>query len=542
MFLPTSKTKTHPSASGPTSHAPGKQRRGAKVAADSEQRERGGEGRQGAAKRQKRPREVNTNERHVTRHPTNPATGDEDAATAAASDDGSDGGNDRRNEERGAREGRGIKVIAYSLYGSEVRYTRGILANAELGASIFRGWRLRVYHDSSVPTGILSQLLVQQVELVNMTGSPLNKMTWRFLPAAEKGVERFCSRDADSHLSARERDAVEAWEQSGKLFYVLRDHPSHSNFPMPGGLWCAAGGAVPDMLELLLEHKESLSYTADMDFLAKVIWPRAQGSLLQHDSFSCITWRALPFPTPRKHWEMVGGRFDPSLGRVCDQDVALLKNASVPETCLPPSLRRHAWLRFMHQRQSLLLPPVLSCSHDGVACCPSIVDDQRLPPVCPSPSPPRPPGAPPLPPANLNLARERILLLRMNPFMGFANRMWAISSALVLALVSERCLLIDWPSHDAPVRAAGEVHFMPPLQHLLTLPLPLSLPDVMSTYADKDAAMAGLKHDEESWMRVDEESGQLLEVLCARASQPRVPAPRALNILIVCYPTPNPKP
>ena len=50
-------------------------------------------------------------------------------------------------------------------------------------------------------------------------------------------MDHFIIRDADSRLSRRDFCAVEEWLKSGKMFHVLRDHPSHSNFPISGGLW-----------------------------------------------------------------------------------------------------------------------------------------------------------------------------------------------------------------------------------------------------------------------------------------------------------------
>jgi hypothetical protein len=74
------------------------------------------------------------------------------------------------------------------------------------------------------------------------------------------------------------------------------------------------------------------------------------------------------------------------------------------------------------------------------------------------------------------LGLERVLLLRMNPFMGFANRFFAVTSALIMSLASERALIIDWPA-DAQARRHpnGESSIMPPLQQLLQLPEALDL-------------------------------------------------------------------
>ena len=44
------------------------------------------------------------------------------------------------------------------------------------------------------------------------------------------------SRDADSRLSLREKEAVEKWINSDKDFHIMRDHPHHY-YPILGGTW-----------------------------------------------------------------------------------------------------------------------------------------------------------------------------------------------------------------------------------------------------------------------------------------------------------------
>eukprot|EP00957_Ditylum_brightwellii_P077912 5921791-Ditylum_brightwellii.AAC.1 len=167
---------------------------------------------------------------------------------------------------------------------------------------IYPGWDMRVYYDNSVPMEIIEQMKELQVQLVDMTNSKMNKMSWRFQAASD--AKRFCARDIDSRLSKRESAAVEEWVQSGKQFHVMRDHPCHSNYTISGGMWCST--TIPNM-EALLTGVKSQAYLQDMNFLDKVIWPMAQKSLLQHDSFSCDKFGGgKPFPIPRIGWEHVG--------------------------------------------------------------------------------------------------------------------------------------------------------------------------------------------------------------------------------------------
>jgi FkbM family methyltransferase len=234
---------------------------------------------------------------------------------------------------RGAHTKKKKKILAYSLYGSDRRYTDGALANSKLYHEIYPDWDMRVYHDKTVPESIINELRNNGVDLVDMTGSPLNKMSWRFLPASDSEVDRFCARDIDSRLSNREKAAVDAWIESGKKFHVMRDHPSHSKYAMSGGMWCGTHDAAPDMDKLLQKRHMTQSYLQDMDFLNNVIWPIAKDHILQHDSFSCDKFGGgSPFPTRRIGWEHVGSVF--INGKMRKGDVDILKKAGVVEKCV----------------------------------------------------------------------------------------------------------------------------------------------------------------------------------------------------------------
>jgi len=184
---------------------------------------------------------------------------------------------------------------------------------------------MRVYHDHTVPEYVIHTLKLNDVELVNMSGSSANKMTWRFFAASDPSVSRVCCRDIDSRLSLRERSAVEEWITSGKAFHVMRDHPSHSLFALSGGMWCTRSGEIPDIEDLLKGARLGNNYLEDMDFLNSIIWPMARKDILQHDSFSCQKYKAKAFPVPRVSMEHVGAVFVDNEMR--EADVALLRDA-----------------------------------------------------------------------------------------------------------------------------------------------------------------------------------------------------------------------
>lgn len=231
------------------------------------------------------------------------------------------------------------RVIAYSLYGAQPKYCKGALLNAELVGSVFPGWIARFYVDArTVPAGVLAGLRERGAELVEVDTSRMRDqhMFWRFWAAADRTVDRFICRDVDSRLLPRDFAAVSEWVDSGLPFHFERDHPSHSNYPISGGLWGGTRHAAPDMLELIAAFPTDANYLSDMNFLNEVIWPRARARSLQHDSFSCDRFGARPFPMARSaEGEHVGQVFDAD-GRPREADVRLLLEAASPVQCRHP--------------------------------------------------------------------------------------------------------------------------------------------------------------------------------------------------------------
>ncbi|XP_045201499.2 uncharacterized protein LOC123555035 [Mercenaria mercenaria] len=227
-----------------------------------------------------------------------------------------------------------VHIVSYSLFGSNTRYTDGALANTELIKTIYPSWIVWLYHDNTVSLNITSTLCEKTiVKCIDMTGIMLkNKMSWRFLVASVPFVSRYIIRDIDSRLSAREKAAVDEWIASGKRFHVMRDHPSHSSYAMSGGMWGGTREAIPNM-ELLLKHRVmNDKYLQDMNFLNSIVWPIAQHSVYQHDSFSCDRFGGgHPFPSKRVGLEHVGSIYINGKMRKIDTDI--LNNSKAPAQC-----------------------------------------------------------------------------------------------------------------------------------------------------------------------------------------------------------------
>jgi len=238
-------------------------------------------------------------------------------------------------------EGGGKKLITYSLYGSNPKYVNGAVKNAQMLGKVFPGWQARFYTDlGTVPAHIQSALLAAGAEIypIDMAKYGSQSMFWRFWAAADPTVERFISRDVDSRLMARDAVAVAAWEQSGKAFHVVRDHPSHSLYPMSGGLWGARRGALPQVLELIASFPSDSKYLTDMNFLNSLVWPIAMHDVLQHDAFSCRDFDgASPFPVAHDAaGHHVGQVFDEKgTARQGDVDALRLALVDQPVQCKP---------------------------------------------------------------------------------------------------------------------------------------------------------------------------------------------------------------
>ena len=175
------------------------------------------------------------------------------------------------------------QLIAYSLYGSEERYTIGAIKNAILATRHFKGYTLRFYTGASVPESIKQTLqLFPHVQLVDEYGpEDHTAKLWRFQALADQDFDVVLSRDADARLTHRERIAHEEFLASGLDFHIMKDHPTGHNYKISAGMFAARTRAIPADLHETEAAKNY--YTQDQDWLAAYIWPLIKDSTLIHD-------------------------------------------------------------------------------------------------------------------------------------------------------------------------------------------------------------------------------------------------------------------
>jgi hypothetical protein len=198
-----------------------------------------------------------------------------------------------------------MKIISFSLWGEDPKYTMGAVRNAEMRNEYYPDWIARFYCGQSVPDDILERLRkIEGTEVIVMDESGnWTGMFWRFLAA--DGDDIMISRDTDCRFTQREVDAVESWLSSDKDFHVMRDHPYHGT-EILGGMWGCRSGILKGITELIDGYTKGDFWQVDQNFLRENIWPKVIETTCTHDDF----FAKVPFPTSRKPREFVGQAFN----------------------------------------------------------------------------------------------------------------------------------------------------------------------------------------------------------------------------------------
>ena len=188
------------------------------------------------------------------------------------------------------------KIISFCLWGNNPKYTKGAIENADIASELYSSWICRYYVGKSTPTEILQELIARkntEIFIMNEEGN-WSGMFWRFFPASESDVEVMISRDTDSRLNLREKEAVDEWLSSDKGFHIMRDHPAHGT-EILGGMWGAKKAVLPQMKDLIAEYSKGEFWQVDQNFLREKIYPLIKNNSCVHDEF----FEHKPFPTPR---------------------------------------------------------------------------------------------------------------------------------------------------------------------------------------------------------------------------------------------------
>ena len=197
------------------------------------------------------------------------------------------------------------KIVSYSLWGTDEKYTIGAVKNAHLVQEHYPGWIGRFYCGKSVPTKILRELQsVENTEVIEMEeDGNWEGMFWRFLAADSNDI--VLSRDTDSRITQREVFAVNEWIDSDFDFHIMRDHPYHGTAIL-GGMWGVRNGILRGISQKISEYNKGNFWQVDQNFLREVVYPMVRDKAMVHDEI----FERRAFPTKRIPREFVGKAYN----------------------------------------------------------------------------------------------------------------------------------------------------------------------------------------------------------------------------------------
>ena len=199
-----------------------------------------------------------------------------------------------------------MKVISFSLYGKNPKYSTGAVNNAMFINSFLPDWKARFYCSQDISPKILSDLSKFHAEVLmfDKNWHP-NGMFWRFLPVLDLKVEMFLSRDTDSLISIREVSAIKEWVDSGQTLHIIRDHPYHQVL-IPGGLWGLKCNDKSRDIDWDRTRDFGTKIQEDQKFLAKHVYPHLIQDSIIHDEFFCYEKNSKKISIPRVQSEYIG--------------------------------------------------------------------------------------------------------------------------------------------------------------------------------------------------------------------------------------------
>lgn len=207
------------------------------------------------------------------------------------------------------------KVISFSVYGDNPKYTIGLIRNLDLIKEIYPNWTTYVYFNNTVPSEIIDEVnSFENVETFDMSELQIPGMFWRFQPNDDENVERFVIRDTDSRVTEREKVAVYEWIEDNKVLHIMRDHPHH-NYPILGGMWGMKCEHTFNMKEEFINYtdsKELFEKMTDMNFLRDIVYPKFSQDSTVHASYHGYEPWAKEFTSP-----LIDKRF---IGEIINED------------------------------------------------------------------------------------------------------------------------------------------------------------------------------------------------------------------------------
>ncbi len=180
-----------------------------------------------------------------------------------------------------------MRIITFSLFGDKKIYCQGAVENAKLAKLIYPDWVARFYVSQTVPIQYVHQLLSHDAEVFYCKQEDLyDGLVWRFKPFIEDNVSAWISRDCDSRLNWREKEAVDEWLESDKSVHLMRDSHNHG-YTMMAGMFGVNNDLFHARYGKLDFDKWKFAYPlkkeSDQVILNLKVWPLIANDHLCHD-------------------------------------------------------------------------------------------------------------------------------------------------------------------------------------------------------------------------------------------------------------------
>lgn len=167
-----------------------------------------------------------------------------------------------------------MNVFSFCLYGSNPKYTLGMIENIKMINEYFNEWYTYIYYNN-IPANILEKIKTfNNIVLINSTYNNHKTMLDRFKPIDIMNVQIMMVRDADSLIHERDRWAINEFIKSNKKLHIIRDHAYHQR-PIMGGLFGIKKGLLKFNIEDKIKEFEIYNddkYDVDQKFLERHIY------------------------------------------------------------------------------------------------------------------------------------------------------------------------------------------------------------------------------------------------------------------------------
>jgi hypothetical protein len=181
------------------------------------------------------------------------------------------------------------KVITFSLWGTSLKYCIGAIKNIDIAKKYYPDFECWIYiHIETVPNNIVNEIKKRDNVKIIFKSGDLNTckpMMWRFEAIDDNEVEIMMSRDTDTRIYIREKEAVDEWLSSDKLFHIMRDHPAHGSLILGGMFGTRKISEIKSWTKIIDTFVQNGIRQYDQDFLVNYIYPKIKNDSIIHASF-----------------------------------------------------------------------------------------------------------------------------------------------------------------------------------------------------------------------------------------------------------------